>query len=103
MPESEDPKPPNEEAVDLAHNLSPANLTDEEYHQISEDYMDTVNEKAEALQESRQDVEVEYAVRIPVAVLQHVVSIYIQSTDRVVLPGRRPQHRLSPKRNLRDQ
>lgn len=61
MPETEDPAPPNDEAVEPG-NLQPAQLTDEEYQQISDAQMDGVYEKAEALQESREDVEVEYSV-----------------------------------------
>lgn len=61
MPETEDPKPPNDEAVEPG-NLHAAQLTDEEYQRLSDLQMDAVHEKAEAMQESREDVEVEYSV-----------------------------------------
>lgn len=61
MPETEDPKPPNDEAVEPG-NLQAAQLTDEEYQRLSDLQMDAVHEKAEAMQESREDVEVDYSV-----------------------------------------
>ncbi|GIZ40076.1 hypothetical protein CKM354_000343000 [Cercospora kikuchii] len=63
MPETEDPKPPNDEAVEPG-NLHAAQLTDEEYQRLSDLQMDAVHEKAEAMQESREDVEVEYSAGV---------------------------------------
>jgi frataxin len=37
-------------------------VTDDEYHELSEDYLNAVYEKAEELAESREDVEVDYSV-----------------------------------------
>jgi frataxin len=61
MPESETPEPPNDEATQ-ASNVQPAQLNDEEYHELADNLINTVYEKAEALLESREDVEVEYSV-----------------------------------------
>lgn len=58
---SPDPTP-REPAAD--NSASPADLSIEEYHQLSEDYMDSIVGKLEELQEDREDVDVEYSVRL---------------------------------------
>ena len=64
MPESEDPQPPNR--VEEARAVGQATeIDDEEYHVRADEYMEAVHEKAESMQEAREDVEVEYSVRIP--------------------------------------
>lgn len=45
--------------------MQPTPLEDEEYHVIAEAWMDAINEQAEAMQEARDDVEVEYSVGLP--------------------------------------
>ena len=64
MPDQEDPQPPSrvEESRAVAQ---PTELTDDEYHVLADEYMEAINEKAEAMQEAREDVEVEFSVRIP--------------------------------------
>ena len=42
----------------------PTEITEEEYHEHADRYLDTLNEQAEALQESRQDVEVDFSVSV---------------------------------------
>lgn len=61
MPDAEDPKPPVNEAASDSSAV-PAQLSEEEYHAVADEYMNTVHEKAEQLQESREDVEVDYSV-----------------------------------------
>jgi frataxin len=41
----------------------PASISIEQYHQISDEYMDAVVAKLEELQEAREDVDVEYSVQ----------------------------------------
>ncbi|EMF17763.1 Frataxin [Sphaerulina musiva SO2202] len=63
MPESEDPKPPNDEVM-APGNQQPAQLSEDEYQELSDVQMDLICEKAEAMQESREDVEVEYSAGV---------------------------------------
>lgn len=60
-PESENPQPKI-----LESNAEPkqaAELTQNLYNELSDEYMDTIVEKLEELQEEREDVDVEYSVR----------------------------------------
>lgn len=43
--------------------MQAAELTQEQYNELSDEYMDTMVEKLEELQEEREDVDVEYSVR----------------------------------------
>ena len=62
MPDQENPAPP-ESQPEEAPPLQAFALEDEEYHVIADAWMDAINEQAEAMQEAREDVEVEYSVR----------------------------------------
>ncbi|CAK3896878.1 Frataxin, mitochondrial [Lecanosticta acicola] len=61
MPDSEDPKPPVNEAAQGSHITQPTEISDEKYHALADEYLDAVHEKAEQLQEGREDVDVEYS------------------------------------------
>lgn len=61
MPDSEDPQPPNR--VEEHRMTQPTEIDEEEYHTHADQYMDAIHEKAEEMQEEREDVEVEYSVR----------------------------------------
>ena len=61
MPDQEDPQPPRQVEETQAPS-QPTELTDDEYHVHADRYMDAVNEKAEAVQEERADVDVEFSV-----------------------------------------
>ena len=63
MPDTENPSTPKRESTTA--NLVPTEVTDEEFHAHADEFMEKVHEKAEQIQEGREDVEVEYAVRIP--------------------------------------
>ena len=63
MPESENPPPPNR--VEQPRVQTATEIDDDEYTARADEYMDGINEKAEALQESREDMEVEYSVCLP--------------------------------------
>jgi hypothetical protein len=60
MPETENPSTPKREP--LATTLTPAEITDEEFHTLSDAFLEKVHEKAEQVQEGREDVEVDYSV-----------------------------------------
>lgn len=60
-PESDDPKP-REPLATPQGSAAPAELTNEEYHQLSDEYMDAIEAKLEELQEEREDVDLEYSV-----------------------------------------
>ncbi|KAJ8059737.1 hypothetical protein OCU04_011381 [Sclerotinia nivalis] len=61
-PESENPQPKildsNEEPKQAAE------LTQEQYNELSDEYMDAMVEKLEALQEEREDIDVEYSAGV---------------------------------------
>ncbi|KAH8601854.1 hypothetical protein B0O99DRAFT_736197 [Bisporella sp. PMI_857] len=61
-PESEDPQPKVPEEVQ--DGAIPADLTIERYNELSDVYMDSIVEKLEALQEEREDVDVEYSAGV---------------------------------------
>lgn len=73
-PETDNPQPKQPEAH-TATAPSPTEITVEEYHQASDAYMDTIVAKLEQLQEQREDVDVEFSVRI-----------YFSSTYSLSLP-----------------
>jgi frataxin len=88
-PESEDPHPKPAESNTRA--ASPAELTIEEYHKLSDEYIDAVVSRMEQLQEERDDVDVEYSVSIsllqpylPVPIIRH--NILISITGRCSQP-----------------
>lgn len=63
MPDTHDPQPPDNGPEHKA--TSPTDVSDEEYHEHSDRYMESLNEKAEAVQEGREDVEVDFSVQSP--------------------------------------
>lgn len=63
MPDTHDPQPPNRVEENRAVQ-QPTELDNEEYHARADEYIEAVHEKAEMLQEAREDVEVDYSVRI---------------------------------------
>lgn len=60
-PETDNPQPrqPEEHTTNAAE---PTEITIEEYHQVSDAYMDNILAKLEQLQEAREDVDVEFSV-----------------------------------------
>ena len=71
MPDAEDPHPPSR--VEEAREVQvPTQISDDEYHAYADQYMEAINEKAEAMQEAREDVEVEFSVRQPPPSLFHI-------------------------------
>lgn len=60
MPDTENPSTPQRESSTA--NLTAAELSDDDFHTLSDEFLEKVHEKAEQIQEGREDVEVEYAV-----------------------------------------
>jgi len=61
-PESEDPKPPGLE--EQTKVTEPTEISIEEYHEISDAYLDNIVAKLEQLQEARDDVDVEFSAGV---------------------------------------
>ncbi|KAB8300981.1 hypothetical protein EYC80_002905 [Monilinia laxa] len=61
-PESENPQPKVSESN--AEPKQAAELTQSQYNELSDEYMDTIVEKLEELQEEREDVDVEYSAGV---------------------------------------
>ena len=62
MPDAEEPEPPKVEKPETPRPMEPTELSEEEYHEHADAFVDSVHEKAEQIQEKRDDVEVEYSV-----------------------------------------
>ncbi|KAK5132037.1 hypothetical protein LTR08_000374 [Meristemomyces frigidus] len=76
MPDAEEPKAPEPEPD--AHEItSPANVSEDEFHVHANRYMESLNEKAEALQDSRQDVEVEFSAGVMTITLPSPSGTYV--------------------------
>jgi len=56
--------PKERESSDTASSTSKVEVSEERYHQLSDSYLNTLLEKLEALQEEREDVDVEYSVGV---------------------------------------
>lgn len=63
MPESDDP-PPKELETETPVSVTPAEITESEYHELADAYMESILSKFEELQDEREDVEVEYAAGV---------------------------------------
>lgn len=94
MPDTENPSTPKREP--LATTLTPAEISDEEFHTLSDEFLEKVHEKAEQVQEGREDVEVDYSVS-PSCSQQH----RYPAADIVI--GRRPEHYFPSQRHIRAQ
>ena len=60
QPETDDPQPKEAEPQDLAS--APAELSMSEYHKLSDQYLERLVDKLEALQEQKEDIDCEYSV-----------------------------------------
>ncbi|KAF2839634.1 Frataxin [Patellaria atrata CBS 101060] len=61
MPDAQDPGPKESESPE---QKAPAQISSEQYHEIADQYLEELNSKLEAMQESREDMEVEYSAGI---------------------------------------
>jgi len=91
-PESEDPQPKAPESSNNA--AQPAELTNEEYNELADAYMDAMVERMEQLQEESDEVDVEYSVSSPPSSL--VATGYSPWIKTNSYTGWRSQLRLSP-------
>lgn len=66
LPDSENP--PAKQAEDSPVTATPAEISEGEYHQLADEYLETILSKFEELQDEREDVDVEFAVSLPGAV-----------------------------------
>lgn len=66
-PESEDPPAKESTTENSEYNVGgvPAELTNERYHELADDYLNSLIEKLEQLQEETEDVDCEYSVCFP--------------------------------------
>jgi hypothetical protein len=97
MPDAEDPQPPSR-VEDEREVQVPTQISDDEYHAHADQYMEAINEKAEAMQEAREDVEVEFSVcqTLPLPQLSHPLTT-------LAILGRRPLHLRPQRRHLHHQ
>lgn len=63
LPDSDDPAPPN--VQDDGVKAIPANLTDAEYHEVSDTYLEVILSELETLADKNESIEVEYSVGAP--------------------------------------
>lgn len=64
MPDAEEPEPPKVEKPETPRPTEPTELSEEEYHEHADAFVGSVHEKAEQIQEGRDDVEVEYSAGV---------------------------------------
>ncbi|WPH03471.1 Hypothetical protein R9X50_00635100 [Acrodontium crateriforme] len=64
MPDTPDPKPPQNADDGITPASQPTEITEDEYHRQSDLYLNNLVEQAELLQESREDVEVEFSAGV---------------------------------------
>lgn len=82
LPHSDDPAPPN--VQDNEPKAVPAELTDSEYHEVADAYLEVILSRLEDLAEKDEGVDVEYSVRMekdclpskPISLLHYNSSYY---------------------------
>lgn len=68
LPDSDNPAPPNVQDDDV--KPLPADLTEAEYHQVADDYLEVIFAELEKLADKNESIEVEFSVRISTLPLQ---------------------------------
>ena len=82
-PESSDPRP----KIPESHGptaTAPTEISIEEYHQVSDDYMDTIVHKLEQLQEAREDVDVEFSVSFSFIIFLCLATRFKASSSTII-------------------
>ncbi len=113
QPDSSDPEPPKTEpSHDTDVNAGPAQISDAEYHEIADQYLNTLVLALEELAEKKSDgVEAEFSVCTN-SLFLHTITTNIQSNTNFaskvmpsnnLTPGRRLNSNPSPTRHLRPQ
>ncbi|KAK5110230.1 hypothetical protein LTR62_006226 [Meristemomyces frigidus] len=64
MPDTHEPKAPDNDEQTTQSNLAPAEVEEAEYHEHADRYMNALHERAEELAEEKSDVEVDYAAGV---------------------------------------
>ncbi|KAI6823655.1 hypothetical protein KC332_g8648 [Hortaea werneckii] len=85
MPDTAEPSPSNPEPD--AHKVTtPTEISDDEYHELADKYMDHLCERAEQLQETREEVDVEFSAG--------VMNIYLPPAGTYVVNKQPPNKQL---------
>ncbi|KAF9776334.1 hypothetical protein IL306_005509 [Fusarium sp. DS 682] len=64
MPDTENPAKPLNEAEEIHQNAVVAEITEQEYHELADEYLDNVVSKFEELQDQREDVDVDFSAGV---------------------------------------
>jgi frataxin len=64
MPETDNPS--KQEVEETRPSVGVAELSDEQYHELADGYLEIVLTKFEQLQDAREDLDIEYSVGAPV-------------------------------------
>ncbi|KAF5714212.1 regulator of mitochondrial iron homeostasis [Fusarium mundagurra] len=64
MPDTENPAKPLNEAEEIHQNAVVANITEQEYHDLADEYLDNVVGKFEELQDQREDIDVDFSAGV---------------------------------------
>jgi frataxin len=63
MPDTEHPAKPLNETEEVQPTPAVAEITEQEYHELADEYLENVVNRFEELQDQREDIDVEYSVR----------------------------------------
>lgn len=63
MPDTEHPAKPLNETEEVQSTPAVAEITEKEYHELADEYLENVVNRFEELQDQREDIDVEYSVR----------------------------------------
>ncbi|KAF5566937.1 regulator of mitochondrial iron homeostasis [Fusarium phyllophilum] len=64
MPDTENPAKPLNEAEEIYQNAVVADITEQEYHDLADEYLDNVVGKFEELQDQREDIDVDFSAGV---------------------------------------
>ncbi|KAM5351876.1 hypothetical protein ACJ41O_004599 [Fusarium nematophilum] len=64
MPDTENPAKPLNESEEIQTNYAVAEVTEGEYHELADEYLDSVVSRFEELQDEREDVDVEFSAGV---------------------------------------
>ncbi|KAF5651798.1 hypothetical protein F25303_3915 [Fusarium sp. NRRL 25303] len=64
MPDTENPAKPLNEAEEIHQNAVVADITEQEYHDLADEYLDNVVGKFEELQDQREDIDVDFSAGV---------------------------------------
>ncbi|KAG4259377.1 hypothetical protein LB506_004131 [Fusarium annulatum] len=64
MPDTENPAKPLNEAEEIHQNAVVADITEQQYHDLADEYLDNVVGKFEELQDQREDIDVDFSAGV---------------------------------------